>query len=192
MTDKRHLVREHSATSASSILNTCCPLSSNCLKTSNMVRSGNHKGGHGARARRRNLRTIRAIHLKYAPDNVANVATEASTHLRTSSLNAEAPPWTAANDDEDDAEYFDATNGDDSFIGIMDDAAVGKPVPQQQQQQQPRELNLNPPPNSTAAAPAQEPDYTAQALLVLDAHVRHLDFIMNARYGKFSGGWGME
>ena len=65
MTNKRHLVREHSAAPASSVLNKSCPLSSDCLMAGNMVRSG-HKGGHGARVRRRNLRTIRAIHLKYS------------------------------------------------------------------------------------------------------------------------------
>jgi hypothetical protein len=88
MTDKRHLVREHSAAKVSSILNTSCPLSSNCLMGSNMVRSGGHKGGHGARARRRNIRTIRAIHLQGAR---VSAATKAPAH---SCLNHTSPQET--------------------------------------------------------------------------------------------------
>ena len=54
---------------------------------SNMVWSGKRTDGHGARARRRNLRTIRAIHLRGA---LVHVATKASAH---SCLNPAVSPF---------------------------------------------------------------------------------------------------
>ena len=153
MTDKRHLVREHSAAKVSSILNTSCPLSSNCLMGSNMVRSGGHKGGHGARARRRNIRTIRAINLQGAR---VSAATKAPAH---SCLNPAVSPFfpspkipaaaVFAPDRDNNAKAIVAL---DAYVRHLEHGMVARlqtletPVPSSQQKQQSEPQQQSSPP----------------------------------------------